>query len=285
MNFFEPIKHLLVIENERKKILIYNYLTGALITSFLSHNGSVLAAEYLSGQDLVVTSGSDNCLLFWDPDHNYQLMNKIPTRETQITLKWYRAENILFTGGFDQVINVYKKLEFTDTGKLKNTINLASLKKVHNEMITDIIILKKQKILAVCDLLGLISLWYIQNMEYKDKLQYPKVATQKKRRGVVALSAIEDKNWLLSCGIEHFVIIWDLVVGKHIAILQGHSTTLIKVKYLYGIDQIISGYVGGIFKVWDLKDYSLVQTFSVTADVNKKAHCFRIIAKFKKKLL
>ena len=156
--FFEPIKHLLVIENERKKILIYNYLTGALITSFLSHNGSVLAAEYLSGQDLVVTSGSDNCLLFWDPDHNYQLMNKIPTKETQITLKWYRAENILFTGGFDQVINVYKKLEFTDTGKLKNTINLASLEKVHNEMITDIIVLKKQKILALCDLLGLISL-------------------------------------------------------------------------------------------------------------------------------
>ena len=119
-------------------------------------------------------------------------------------------------------------------------------------------------------------------MEYKDKLQYPKVATQKKRRGVVALSAIEDKNWLLSCGIEHFVIIWDLVVGKHIAILQGHSSTLIGVKYLNGTDQIISGDVGGIFKVWDLRDYSLVQTFYVTVDVNKKAHCFVLQQSLKK---
>ena len=45
--YFDIIKHLLVIENESKKILIYNYLTGGVITSFSAHNGSVLAAEYL----------------------------------------------------------------------------------------------------------------------------------------------------------------------------------------------------------------------------------------------
>ena len=244
-----------------------------------------MAAEYLSGQDLVVTSGSDNCLLFWDPNHSYQLMNKIPTRETQITLKWYRAENYLFTGGFDQVINVYKNLEFSDTGKLKNTINLVSLKKVHNEMLTDIIVLKKQKLIAVCDLLGLISLWFTQNMEYKDKLQFPKSSGQKRRKGVVSLAAIEEKNWLLSCGIEHFVIVWDLVVGKHISILQGQSTSLIGVKFLNGTDQIISGDVGGIFKVWDSRDFSLAQTFSVPAGSSKKAHCFCVTAKTKKKII
>ncbi len=59
--FFEQIKHLIVLENESKKIMVYNYITGALITSFIGHAGSVIAAEYLSGQNLVVTSGSDNC--------------------------------------------------------------------------------------------------------------------------------------------------------------------------------------------------------------------------------
>ena len=87
--FFDAIKHLLVIECESKKIIIYNYLTGGLITSFNAHNGSVLAAEYLTGQDLVCSTGSDNCLLFWDPIHNYRLVNKIPTRETQIVIRWY----------------------------------------------------------------------------------------------------------------------------------------------------------------------------------------------------
>ena len=64
--YYDIIKHLLVIENETKKILIYNYLTGGLITSFSAHNGSVLAAENLTGQDLICTSGSDNFLLFLD---------------------------------------------------------------------------------------------------------------------------------------------------------------------------------------------------------------------------
>ena len=85
--FFQKIKHLICLESESRKILVYNYNTGNLITSFFGHNGSVISAEYIQGQNLVVTSGSDNCLMFWNPSHNYQLMNKIPTREIQLALR------------------------------------------------------------------------------------------------------------------------------------------------------------------------------------------------------
>jgi len=118
----------------------------AIVANFVGHNGSVIAAEYLHGQNLVVTSGSDNCLMFWDPSKGYQLVNKIPTREIQLTLKWYRPQKYLITGGFDLVINIYKNLEFNDMGKLKNNIDLISLRRLHFEMITDILILKKTKI-------------------------------------------------------------------------------------------------------------------------------------------
>ena len=279
--YFDIIKQLLVIENESKKILIYNYLTGGLITSFPAHNGSVLAAEYLTGQDLICTSGSDNCLLFWDPLHNYRLVNKVPTRETQIVIRWYKANNYLITGGFDQVVNIYKNMEFND-GKLKNPINLTSLKKMHSEMLTDILVLRKHKMMVVGDIKGIISLWNLQNLEYKDKLKDVKY---KHKKGIVSLACIEEKNWLLSCGIEHFVIIWDLVVGKHVGILQGHSTSLLGVKILLGTDQIITGDVGGIFKVWDSRDLSLVQTFSIPNSTNKKAHTFCVTSKHKKRII
>ena len=279
--YFEPIKQLLVIENESKKILIYNYLTGVLITSFVAHNGSVLAAEYLTGQDLICTSGSDNCLLFWDPLHNYTLVNKIPTRETQIVIKWYRANSLLITGGFDAVINIYKNMEFIE-GKLKNQINLLSLKKVHTEMLTDILVLRKHKMLVVGDIKGLITLWDLQVLEYKDKL---KDAKYRHKKGIVCLACIEERNWLLSCGIEHFVIIWDLVVGKHIGLLQGHSMSLLGVKILYGTDQIITGDVGGIFKVWDARDLNLVQTFCIPNSTNKKVHTFCVTSRHKKKII
>ena len=279
--FFEPIKQLLVIENESKKILVYNYLTGSMINSFVAHNGSVLAAEYLYGQDIICTSGSDNCLLFWDPLHNYTIVNKIPTRETQIVIKWYRANNLLITGGFDTVINIYKKMEFNE-GKLKNPVNLSSLKKVHNEMLTDILVLKKHKMLAVGDIKGIITLWDLQVLEYKDKLKDTKY---RHKKGIVCLSCIEEKNWLLSCGVEHFVIIWDLVVGKHIGLLQGHSMSLLGVKIILGTDQIITGDVGGIFKVWDARDLSLVQTFSIPNSTNKKVRTFCVTSRHKKKII
>ena len=279
--YFEPIKQLIVIENESKKILVYNYITGGLITSFIAHNGSVLAAEYLAGQDLICTSGSDNCLLFWDPLHNYALVNKIPTRETQIVIKWYRSNNLLITGGFDAVLNIYKQMEFNE-GRLKNQINLISLKKIHNEMLTDILVMRKHKMLVVGDIKGLITIWDLQLLEFKDKL---KDAKYRHKKGIVSLACIEEKNWILTCGVEHFVIIWDLVVGKHVGLLQGHSMSLLGVKIIYGTDQIITGDVGGIFKVWDSRDLSLVQTFSIPNSTNKKVRTFCVTSRHKKKII
>ena len=68
--------------------------------------------------------------MFWDPSHGYQLVNKIPTREIQLTLKWYKPQKYLITGGFDLVINIYRNLEFTDFGKLKGVIDLVSLRRL-----------------------------------------------------------------------------------------------------------------------------------------------------------
>ena len=280
--FFEKIKHLICLESESRKILVYNYNTGNLITSFLGHNGSVISAEYIQGQNLVVTSGSDNCLMFWNPSHNYQLMNKIPTREIQLALRWDNTSKYLITGGFDQMINIYKNLEFTEQGKLKNAINLYSMKRLHFEMITDILVLEKQKLIAACDLHGLITLWYLHNFENKDKLQDPKYGHH---RGVLSLAVIEDRNWLLSCGTEHFVMVWDLVVGKHVGMLQGHSQSLIGVKVINGTNQIVTGDVSGIFKVWDSRDLSLVQTFSIPNNGNKKAQTFCVTSMNKKKII
>ena len=40
-------------------------------------------------------------------------------------------------------------------------------------MITDLLILKKQKLIAACDMRGLITLWNLHNFENKDNLQDP----------------------------------------------------------------------------------------------------------------
>ncbi len=61
--------------------------------------------------------------------------------------------------------------------------------------------------------------------------------------------------------------------------------SLIGVKVLNGTNQIITGGENGIFKVWNSRDLSLVQTFSIPNNINKKAHSFCVTCEFKKKIV
>lgn len=276
--FISQIKHLLVLENFSKKLKVYNYITGNLLHSFEAHSGSLISAEYMAGQNVVITSGSDNALKFWDPSKNYQLIVKIPTKEIQLVLRWVESKKMLLTGGFDCVINCYKKLEFEERGKLKNNIDMVSMKGKHAQMITDILVIEQNNVIVSCDLAGVIFLWNLATLEDKRPLG-------SHNKGCLCLAYLESKNLLLSTGYEHQVYIWDIVVGEMVSSLQGHSQSLIGVKIFPGTYQIITGDVSGIFKVWDSRTMSLVQTFTIPTAVNKKANSFCVTNPQKKRII
>jgi WD40 repeat protein len=249
-----------------------------MIHQFEAHSGSVTYAEYIHKENIVITSGSDNALMFWRPkeDKTYQLVNRISTREIQLVIKWIPGKRILLTAGFDLVINCYKNLQFDDNGGFKGKFELISMKQQHKEMITDILVMEKQNYIAACDLDGLITLWNLTNFEIKLQLR-------KHLKGVVGLACIESKNLLFSVGYEHEVFIWDIIVGKNISTLQGHSQSLIGIKIIPNSHQIITGDVSGIFKVWDARTLTLNQTFSIPG--SKKTNTFALVNTFKKQII
>ena len=200
--FISQIKHLLVLENFSKKLKVYNYINGNLLHAFEAHSSSLISAEFMSGQNVVITSGSDNALKFWDTTKNYQLMVKIPTKEIQLVLRWVESKKMLLTGGFDCVINCYKKLEFEEKGKLKNNIDMVSMKAKHTQMITDILVIEQNNVIISCDLAGVIYLWNLITLEDKRPLG-------SHNKGCLCLSYLESKNLLLSTGYEHQVYVWD----------------------------------------------------------------------------
>jgi len=106
---------------------------------------------------------------------------------------------MLLTGGFDSVINCYRKLEFEESGKLKNSIDLVSMRRIHFETITDILVIESHNYIVACDLEGVITLWNLSTLDLKNQLR-------QHCRGVLSLAFIEGKNILLSAGYEHEVI-------------------------------------------------------------------------------
>jgi WD40 repeat protein len=152
------------------------------------------------------------------------------------------------------------------------------MKRHHNAFINDIIVVESHNFILACDLDGIISLWNLNTLEFKQDLRGH-------LKGVLSLCWLEEKNLLLSSGYEHEVYIWDIVVGKKINSLQGHSQSLIGIKIFPGTPQIISGDVSGIFKVWDIRSMNLVQTFSIPTSINKRANSFVVTTVNKKRII
>ena len=71
-------------------------------------------------------------------------------------------------------------------------------------------------------------------------------------------------------------MVWDLVVGKHVGMLQGHSQSLLGVRIIQGTNHIITDDVSGIFKVLDSRDLGLVQIFCMPNNTSKKALAFTV---------
>ena len=129
-------KSLYFLESNSRKIKIVNFNPNEK-KKFKqidnAHQSSVQTLEYIPSQNILVSSGSDNVLKFWNTNKDCELINKLPTREVQMILKWSESTKTLITGGFDCVLNAYKGLDFEENGNFKSGINLISLKRIHKD--------------------------------------------------------------------------------------------------------------------------------------------------------
>lgn len=67
---------------------------------------------------------------------------------------------------------------------------------------------------------------------------------------------------LLSAGLDHDIYIWNPYVERNIFFLKGHNHSLVGVKWLPGSHQVISADISGMFRVWDVRTFTAVQTFN-----------------------
>jgi len=77
-------------------------------------------------------------------------------------------------------------------------------------------------------------------------------------RGVYSLDWYKDNHLILSAGLDHDVLIWNPHVNKKIFALKGHNHSLVGVKWMPGTNQIISGDISGMFRVWDVRTFATI---------------------------
>lgn len=126
---------------------------------------------------------------------------------------------------------------------------------MHVGPILDLLPIPDQGILASAGLDGQICLWNLKTLEGKLDLVGH-------LHGVYSLDWYPDANILLSAGLDHDIFIWNPYVDKRIYVLKGHNHSLVGVKWLKDTHQIVSADISGMFKVWDVRTFRVIQTFN-----------------------
>lgn len=89
------------------------------------------------------------------------------------------------------------------------------------------------------------------------------------KRAVREMAYSEKHKVLLSCGFDFNVFVWNPYLPTPIIQLEGHDNPLIGVNCLNNLDCFITADSGGpdikpMIKLWNILDYSCIQTFYVT---------------------
>lgn len=103
--------------------------------------------------------------------------------------------------------------------------------------------------------------------EYKEICDTPKQASKELKGHQKAIREIAysiNYKILVSVGFDFQVFVWNPYWNKEIIKLDGHEAPLVGVNCPQGLDCFITCDTKGTINVWNIKDYSCMQTFHVT---------------------
>jgi WD40 repeat protein len=180
-----------------------------------------------------------------------------------ISVKWCGGNiNRLFTGGVDCVVHMYDVQQLREVGMREGYTPAKKDEDYYHKdaVITDLLPIPELGLLASAGMSSRspqsssdnkICLWRMDTLQ-------PKPPLIGHDRGVYSLDWYKDNHLILSAGLDHDVMIWNPHVNKKIFALKGHNHSLVGVKWMPGTNQIISGDISGMFRVWDVRTFATI---------------------------
>ena len=247
--YMPELDKIIVSEDGSSTPQILDGTTYDKVGSLCGHAGMVHRAIYLHGRgdgSYIVTCANDSTLGFFEPER-YAMCQRLPTAEVQMSLGYTGPDvDKLFSGGVDGVVNVWHPETLENLGKLSS----------HKGIVMDLHYVNNMDMMASAALDGKICLWDV----YTGVLRRSLTGHTK---GVFSLSHSEDYRFIVSAGFEHEPVVWNPYVKNVICRLSGHTASLIGVHVVENSPQIISADSVGLVKIWDVRNFSCVQTLTL----------------------
>ncbi|KDO35228.1 hypothetical protein SPRG_00073 [Saprolegnia parasitica CBS 223.65] len=254
MYYFPTNDRLALCEYGGHSLKIYNSRCE-LLKALKSPDGFVLCAEYVDKLSQYVVASSDLQLRFYD-DTSYRLIKSCHTPTSQNCLRWYPQANVLFSGSASGIIYAW------DADRMEERHHMGGigrdgklLTRSHDGIVLDLLNLETLETLASASMDKSIRLWDVNTGKHKQQLDGH-------MKGVRALAYSSEYRFLVSAGFDFDALVWNPYVDQLILRLHGHQNSLCGVEIVPDTPQIITADIDGVFKVWDIRNFACMQTFT-----------------------
>ena len=243
-----------LVEAQSPLLKIYNSECSP-VHHLKAPRGHVLAAGHIQDLKQYVMTSSDLSISFYD-DTSYRLHKSFHTPVSQMCIEWDTTTKTLFSSGISGAIYAWDPEKMEERYHMGGTGRDGRLVRgSHQDMVLGLKTLNGLETLASASMDKTIRLWDTTTGSLRRTLEGHE-------KGVRSLAYNDDYRFLVSGGFDYDALVWNPYVERLILRLHGHTAPLCGVEMVQNTPQIITADVSGIVKIWDIRTFTCMQTFS-----------------------
>ena len=248
---YMPVTSQYVVSTSDLMLSIYDEFSGVLVKSFRTQNLQVCVV-WVDSHRILYTAESSGTIRAWDVEDMEERFSMI-------------APPPAFAGGGDNRSSVAESGDDGDGTRGDRpprgspealAASSTAVEFSHSRIILTMLNLGGLEMLATASMDCMISLWDLQTGKHKRSLEGHS-------KGVCCLSYSPEYRFLVSGGFDFDVIVWNPYVEHLILRLPGHTNSICGVEIVADSPQLVTADVDGVIRVWDVRNFACVQTFTV----------------------
>ncbi|CCI44278.1 unnamed protein product [Albugo candida] len=252
--YYFPSKNVIAITESTSPILKLYDTQCELQATIKSPHEFILCAEHLPRAQQYAISSSDLQIRFYD-DTSLRLVKGYHISTSQNCLQCYPESDTMYSAGASGIVYAWDTDTMEEKYRMGGEKNGRALARSHDDAVLDLLNIPTLESLASASMDRSIRLWDVNTGKIRQILQGHK-------KGVRALAYSAEYRVLMSAGFDFDVFVWNPYVKQLISRLHGHNNSLCGVEMVENTPKMITADVDGIFKVWDVRNFGCVQTFT-----------------------
>jgi WD40 repeat protein len=235
---FSPDGTILASGGDDKTVKLWDLSTCQCLRTLQEHQGSIWSLAFSPDGQFLVTGSEDRTLKIWEAATGYCLRRLQGYHCGMIPFAFDSSGDRLFTHGDDQKVRIWD---------INSGLCLKTLSK-HTKGFWQVSLNEDQKMIATAELDYSVGILNLENGEVIRKMAGGHTAW------VRMVSFSPDGHFLASGSEDQTVRLWDVLTGKCLQILRGHTGPIQCVTF-NRVGQLASGGWDGTVRLWNILTY------------------------------